>query len=64
MEFNRHDPGAGAAVAHRPELYRELRRRNERCARVADRLEARRDRELRIARVVQEHRARRFRQAG
>jgi hypothetical protein len=64
MASERHIPGNGAAAAHRPELYGQLRKRNERRARVAAMLEERRERKLRVDQVVQLHRERRFRQEG
>ena len=51
------------APADRSRLYRELRKRNERRARVAQLLEARRER-LSSERVPQAQRVRRLRQGG
>ena len=64
MKSGTHNPGAGTTAAHRPGLYRELRKRNERRARVAHLLAARREDGLRIERVVQAQRARRSRRGG
>jgi hypothetical protein len=46
-------------TATHPHLFRELRKRNERRARVARLLEARRDRSPQLNRVVQLHRLQR-----
>ena len=64
MQSKQRIPGNGAAAAHRPELYRELWRRNERRARVAPLLQERREWKIRIDRVIQPQRAHRFRGTG
>lgn len=64
MESGRHNPDPNAAAAHRPGLYRELRERNERRARVARLVEARREYSRKVERVLQFQRARRSTQRG
>ncbi|MBV9167412.1 MAG: hypothetical protein JO342_14845 [Solirubrobacterales bacterium] len=64
MQSGTHDPGRDAPASKRPEFYRELRRRNERRARVARLLEEQRGRRLQIERVMQMQRARRHPQRG
>jgi hypothetical protein len=63
MESSTHNPGTGATAAHRQELYAELRKRNERRARVARLTESPRERALKramqVERVMQMQRAHR-----
>ena len=51
----------GANSTNRADVFRDLRRHNERRARLA---EAQRERQLELGRVVQDPRRRRFRRAG